>query len=233
MPRRGPTPSTWSPLEYACHVRDVCRLFEERLALMLDAGRPGLRNWDQDATARRGPLRRAGPGHGRRASSRRRAPRSSPAYAQVPDDAWGRTGIRSNGSEFTVLTLGQYGLHDLPTTCGTSGSTAREPRAGVPPARGVPAPRRRAAPAAAPLGAVGADRARRHRHARSGCSPRWPRSSSTRWRPARSSSTSPRSPCSSRSWASGWPSTARCAGATAARGGPGRRPGGCSASRCR
>jgi len=35
------------------------------------------------------------------------------AYAQVPGDGWGRTGIRSNGSEFTVLTLGQYGLHDL------------------------------------------------------------------------------------------------------------------------
>ena len=37
----------------------------------------------------------------------------SAAYAQVPSDGWERTGIRSNGSEFTVLTLGQYGLHDL------------------------------------------------------------------------------------------------------------------------
>ena len=30
-----PAPDVWSPLEYACHVRDVYRLFGERLALML------------------------------------------------------------------------------------------------------------------------------------------------------------------------------------------------------
>ena len=31
-----PDPATWSPLEYACHVRDVCRLFEQRARLMLE-----------------------------------------------------------------------------------------------------------------------------------------------------------------------------------------------------
>ena len=46
-----PAPSTWSPLEYACHVRDVCRLFEERLQLMLAHEAPVFDNWDQDATA--------------------------------------------------------------------------------------------------------------------------------------------------------------------------------------
>jgi hypothetical protein len=35
-----PSPDVWSPLEYAAHVRDVLRLFEYRVALML--GRPGL-----------------------------------------------------------------------------------------------------------------------------------------------------------------------------------------------
>ena len=30
-----PDEATWSPLEYACHVRDVFRLFAQRLALML------------------------------------------------------------------------------------------------------------------------------------------------------------------------------------------------------
>ena len=30
-----PAPTTWSPLEYACHVRDVHRLFQQRLELML------------------------------------------------------------------------------------------------------------------------------------------------------------------------------------------------------
>ena len=32
--RRRPDPSTWSALEYACHVRDVCRIFHQRLDLI-------------------------------------------------------------------------------------------------------------------------------------------------------------------------------------------------------
>ena len=30
-----PSSDVWSALEYACHVRDVCRLYDERLVLML------------------------------------------------------------------------------------------------------------------------------------------------------------------------------------------------------
>ena len=30
-----PEPRVWSPLEYGCHVRDVCRVFESRVNLML------------------------------------------------------------------------------------------------------------------------------------------------------------------------------------------------------
>jgi hypothetical protein len=107
-----PAPSTWSPLEYACHVRDVCRLFEQRLHLMLDRDAPVFENWDQDETAvadrygEQDPTTVAGEVTAAGASF-------AAAYAQVPPEEWGRTGIRSNGSEFTVLTLGQYGLHDL------------------------------------------------------------------------------------------------------------------------
>ena len=35
------------------------------------------------------------------------------AFDEVPHDAWERTGRRSNGSFFTVRTLGQYFLHDV------------------------------------------------------------------------------------------------------------------------
>ena len=35
------------------------------------------------------------------------------SFGRVPEDQWGRTGIRSNGSEFTVLTFSQYFLHDV------------------------------------------------------------------------------------------------------------------------
>ena len=46
-----PDPATWSALEYACHVRDVLRLYEVRLNWMLDEDDPLFANWDQDVTA--------------------------------------------------------------------------------------------------------------------------------------------------------------------------------------
>jgi hypothetical protein len=50
-PRLRPDPGTWSALEYGCHVRDVLRLYEERLTLMLTRDGPQFLNWDQGATA--------------------------------------------------------------------------------------------------------------------------------------------------------------------------------------
>jgi hypothetical protein len=49
--RQRPNDFTWSPLEYAAHVRDVLRLYRARLALMLETDDPLYENWDQDATA--------------------------------------------------------------------------------------------------------------------------------------------------------------------------------------
>src|SRR3954454_15989399 len=49
--RDRPDDVTWSPLEYACHVRDVFRLYDERLRLMLAEDDPLYPNWDQDETA--------------------------------------------------------------------------------------------------------------------------------------------------------------------------------------
>jgi hypothetical protein len=51
-PGRRTRPDAWSPLEYACHVRDAYRRFDERLTLMLRSDDPLFPNWDQDATAR-------------------------------------------------------------------------------------------------------------------------------------------------------------------------------------
>ena len=49
--RRRPAPEVWSPLEYACHLRDVARLFDTRLRLMLTTDEPRFDDWDQDAAA--------------------------------------------------------------------------------------------------------------------------------------------------------------------------------------
>ena len=46
-----PDDSTWSALEYGCHVRDVFALFRERLGLMLAEDGARFADWDQDATA--------------------------------------------------------------------------------------------------------------------------------------------------------------------------------------
>jgi hypothetical protein len=46
-----PAPEVWSPLEYGAHVRDVYRLFDARLSLMLGEDNPTFDNWDQDQTA--------------------------------------------------------------------------------------------------------------------------------------------------------------------------------------
>ena len=48
---RRPDDSTWSPLEYACHVRDVHRVYAGRVGRMLAEDDPYYENWDQDATA--------------------------------------------------------------------------------------------------------------------------------------------------------------------------------------
>ena len=44
-------PTTWSPLEYACDVRDTCVIFRARIDLVLKQDDPTFPNWDQDATA--------------------------------------------------------------------------------------------------------------------------------------------------------------------------------------
>ncbi len=45
--RSSPTPRAG----LGCHVRDVFRIFDTRLALMLAEDDPEFENWDQDATA--------------------------------------------------------------------------------------------------------------------------------------------------------------------------------------
>ena len=110
--RTRPAPQVWSPLEYGCHVRDVCRLFESRLGLLRSQVDPVFENWDQDATA----VADAYGGQDPAAVSRElsaAAESAAAAFDAVADDDWQRTGRRSNGSVFTVETLGQYFLHDL------------------------------------------------------------------------------------------------------------------------
>ena len=49
--RARPRPTVWSTLEYGCHIRDVHRIFNERVRMMLEENEPRFPNWDQDAAA--------------------------------------------------------------------------------------------------------------------------------------------------------------------------------------
>jgi len=107
-----PAPQVWSPLEYACHVRDVLRVFAGRVALMRTQDDPVFPNWDQDATAiedrywTQDPATVAG-------ELQAAAEVIAAGWADVGADEWGRPGTRSNGSKFTLDSLGRYFLHDI------------------------------------------------------------------------------------------------------------------------
>lgn len=109
---RRPDPTTWSALEYACHVRDVHRIFGERVRLMLTADDPQFANWDQDATAIEDRYDLQDPATVA-VELVEAAADVAAAYAAVTGDQWERSGRRSNGSVFTVASLGRYHLHDV------------------------------------------------------------------------------------------------------------------------
>jgi hypothetical protein len=107
-----PSPQVWSPLEYGCHVRDVLRVFDGRLALLRTQTNPKFDNWDQDAAAIEDRYWDADPAVVA-AEILDAAEQHAAAWAKVRPSEWDRPGRRSNGSVFTVESLGRYELHDL------------------------------------------------------------------------------------------------------------------------
>lgn len=106
-----PTGDQWSALEYACHVRDVFRLFMYRLGLMLADDGVHFPNWDQDATAvaERYDLQDPAAVAGELLAA---GADNAALWDTVSPDQYGRRGFRSDGAEFTVVTFGTYFVHD-------------------------------------------------------------------------------------------------------------------------
>ena len=106
-----PNPSTWSSLEYACHVRDVFRRFERRIALMQSEDDPLFPNWDQDASAVDDRYDEQDP---------TQVVEDLYSAAQVlaerldsiSGEVWKRPGRRSDGASFTIGTIARYMIHD-------------------------------------------------------------------------------------------------------------------------
>ena len=109
--RTRPEPDKWSPLEYACHVRDVFRLYDQRLELMLSQDDPLFPNWDQDETAVTDRYGEQDPAEVA-AELRQAAFAIAGRFEGVTGDQWQRTGTRSDGARFTVETFARYFVHD-------------------------------------------------------------------------------------------------------------------------
>lgn len=110
--RERPDPAVWSALEYGAHVRDVHRLFTERLGLILDNDRPTFANWDQDETAIAERYHEQDPATVG-AELVAAAEHAAAAFGAVEPGDRDRVGLRSNGSVFTVETLARYYVHDV------------------------------------------------------------------------------------------------------------------------
>jgi hypothetical protein len=109
--RTRPDDDTWSALEYACHVRDVLRLYEQRLTWMVEQDDPLFPNWDQDVTAveeRYGDQDPEQVGVDLTAAAEVIAAH----FEALPADAWSRPGRRGDGASFTVDTFARYFVHD-------------------------------------------------------------------------------------------------------------------------
>lgn len=110
--RERPNAQTWSPLEYAAHVRDVCRITLTRLNLMLEQVDPAFANWDQDETAEAERYNEQDPAEVARELVAA-AEALAAALEAVRGEQWQRTGRRSDGAVFTIDSFSRYVLHDL------------------------------------------------------------------------------------------------------------------------
>jgi hypothetical protein len=110
--RIRPDEATWSPLEYGAHTRDVCRVLRGRLVRILTEDRPTLSNWDHDAAAVDEHYNEQDPQTvaGELVAAARAA---GEAFEAGPSEQWDRAGVRYDGAEFTVTTLGQYLVHEV------------------------------------------------------------------------------------------------------------------------
>jgi hypothetical protein len=110
--RERPAPDVWSPLEYGCHIRDVCRIFDERLRLMLTQDNPLFPNWDQDETAIADRYGEQDPAVVT-AELRAAAGTLAADFTSVRGVQWDRDCRRSDGAQFTIATFSRYFLHDI------------------------------------------------------------------------------------------------------------------------
>lgn len=109
--RTRTSPDRWSTLEYGAHVRDVFRLYLQRLSLMLHTDDPLYPNWDQDDASIASQYHLQNPSDVA-VELRAAAEELADAFDGVDGESWQRVGRRSDGASFTVESFARYLIHD-------------------------------------------------------------------------------------------------------------------------
>jgi hypothetical protein len=106
-----PKSTVWSSLEYAAHVRDVYRRYDERIESMLTTDNPLFANWDQDASAQEEHYEAQDPATVV-ADLERFATQLADHLADLTPAQWQRPGRRSDGASFSIDSISRYMIHD-------------------------------------------------------------------------------------------------------------------------
>ena len=110
MLRIRPKPSTWSALEYACHVRDCLALYDWRIRKVLAKDRPELPQMRRDAVAVERSYNEQDPTVVAQEIDVNYA-RLAELLEQVSGADWHRVGVRQ-GDELSVVWMAVNTLHE-------------------------------------------------------------------------------------------------------------------------
>jgi hypothetical protein len=111
--RSHPLADTWSPLEYACHVRDVFRVQRQRVLLALDEDQPTFASMRREERVVEDGYNEQHPPH-----VARQVTDAADAIAQtleaLGDDGWQRTGVYNWPTKQvrTVEWIGRHTIHE-------------------------------------------------------------------------------------------------------------------------
>ncbi|MBK7822494.1 MAG: DinB family protein [Tessaracoccus sp.] len=109
-----PEPTTWSPVEYARHLADVCDVMTSRLGAIIAADGAGatFAVWDGDEAALAAEYWLTVPDDAA-VLLRQRAAEAAAAWAALAQDQWAWEGRRGDGFVFSAESLGAYLIHEL------------------------------------------------------------------------------------------------------------------------
>jgi len=104
---------TWTPLQYGCHVRDVCKMYEDRSRQMLKKRKPPtFTDWDYEAEVVKSDYAAQDPD-----KVAYELATNAGKYADLLDrvggDEWDKQGVRADGSPLTVDSAARMALHDM------------------------------------------------------------------------------------------------------------------------